>query len=237
MVSTLDLRAAMSESGTFIYEDLKKSILTFQLMPGENVTENNLAAKYGTSRATIRPILKRLESETLIHVIPQKGSFVTYLDYDYIKSIMFIRLQVEYEALRRLTEQLPATVQERFTRTLEREKNITCVSAEGYYSLETEFHRIIFDTLPVTGVGERIEQLDESCKRYRLLRYQCLQKTPQILYEEHLKLYQKICSCDPDAVFHCFREYIYGDIDAMEDILEENWDNYFLKRRKPTEYV
>ena len=94
MVSTLDLRAAMSESGTSIYEDLKKSILTFQLMPGENVSENNLAAKYGTSRATIRPILKRLESETLIHVIPQKGSFVTYLDYDYIKSIMFIRLQV-----------------------------------------------------------------------------------------------------------------------------------------------
>ena len=99
----IDLRNAMNNNAVSIYEDLKQAILTFQLMPGEIVSENNIAAKYGTSRTTIRPILKRLEDETLLHIIPQKGSFVTYLDYAYIKSIMFILLPVEYEILRRLT--------------------------------------------------------------------------------------------------------------------------------------
>lgn len=235
----IDLRNAMNNNAVSIYEDLKQAILTFQLMPGEIVSENNIAAKYGTSRTTIRPILKRLEDETLLHIIPQKGSFVTYLDYDYIKSIMFIRLQVEYEILRRLTIKRQEDILYKLEECVKQEKmwNVECVDAETYFAMDSKFHRIIYETLPILEVGKRIEVLDASCKRYRLLRHLYLNKTSNDLYEEHSELLENIRSGNPDTVFKCFKKYIYGDIDVLAEVLGDDWNKYFLQQRNTDYFV
>jgi len=224
------LRAAMGEGSASIYEDLRDSILTFDLMPGEAIGENMLAAKYGTSRTTVRSALKRLEEDTLVQVIPQKGTFVTYLDYDYIASILFIRLQVEYEILRRLAKNMPEDVKQRFEKCIAVQRKRTFTGPNTYFEMDSEFHHIVFDALGLPDVGSTIDKMDATCKRYRWLHYQRLKRTPGDLCNMHSELFVKLLSGDTDAVFHCFKQQIYGDINALKEALSDEWDIYFLNK-------
>ena len=74
-----------------IYEDVRHDIITFRYQPGEKLSEYSLAEKFGVSRSPIRSVLQKLESESLVVIDPQRGTFVTKLDYDYIRDIIYLR--------------------------------------------------------------------------------------------------------------------------------------------------
>lgn len=66
-----------------IYEDLKQSIFTGVYRPGDMIpSENELAAKYATSRVTIRHSLNMLENERMVRSWHGKGYFVMDPEYD-----------------------------------------------------------------------------------------------------------------------------------------------------------
>ena len=60
-----------------IYGLLRHDIVMLRLRPGERLSENELAARFGTSRAPVREALIRLVEDGLIEVRPQRGSFVS----------------------------------------------------------------------------------------------------------------------------------------------------------------
>ena len=60
-----------------IFSDLCDQIIDGKLVPGEILpSENELCARYETSRETVRKGLKRLEQEKLIYSKPRRGYFV-----------------------------------------------------------------------------------------------------------------------------------------------------------------
>ena len=69
----LDRKQPVSEQ---IYEALKHSILTVQLLPGASISENTICRHFGVSRTPVRSAIVRLAEEGLIDVYPQQGSFV-----------------------------------------------------------------------------------------------------------------------------------------------------------------
>lgn len=225
-----NLRNITGDGSNSIYEKLKKAIVSFDIMPGEALSENQLAALYGTSRTTIRPALMRLEEDHLVHIIPQKGTFVSYLDYNYIVSVMFIRLQTEYEILRRLTLHMPDDVKQAFEKCIEDQRTKECTDSNTYFELDSEFHSIVFSSIGLPDIGKTILELDATCRRYRLLNYRTQRKTSNDLYVAHSTLFGKMLEGNPDEVFSCFKEQIYGNVSALEKALGDDWDKYFLFR-------
>lgn len=74
-----------------IAERLREAILDGRLKVGERLlTEEELAQKYGVSRATIREALKRLAAQSLVHARrgPAGGNFVTHPDPDRLAEIL-----------------------------------------------------------------------------------------------------------------------------------------------------
>ena len=59
------------------YQDLRNKIIMLELKPGADISENWLSKVYSLSRTPIREILKRLQDEYLVEIIPQSGSRVT----------------------------------------------------------------------------------------------------------------------------------------------------------------
>ncbi|MGY4719367.1 GntR family transcriptional regulator [Naumannella huperziae] len=51
---------------TTVYEDIREAILAGGLAPGRSLSENALAAQFGTSRTPVREALHRLEAEMLV---------------------------------------------------------------------------------------------------------------------------------------------------------------------------
>jgi len=59
------------------YAALRAAIISGELQPGRQLSENELAARLGVSRTPIREALVRLRDERLVEIVPQLGTFVT----------------------------------------------------------------------------------------------------------------------------------------------------------------
>jgi len=63
--------------GRYIYEELRKQILTLKLKPGVQLDEISLANQFGLSRSPVRDALARLVTEGLVTILPNRTTLVT----------------------------------------------------------------------------------------------------------------------------------------------------------------
>jgi DNA-binding GntR family transcriptional regulator len=68
---------AKRHGGRYIYEELRKQILTLQIRPGTPLDEVSLAAQFCVSRSPVRDALARLISEGLVTILPNRTTLVT----------------------------------------------------------------------------------------------------------------------------------------------------------------
>jgi GntR family transcriptional regulator, rspAB operon transcriptional repressor len=78
-----------------IYESLRAEILTCRLLPGEEVREQELAARYEVSRQPVREALLRLEQERLVTVLPRQGYKVNPISISDAREIFRFRSVLE----------------------------------------------------------------------------------------------------------------------------------------------
>ncbi len=101
-----------------VAESIAIDILTGVLRPGQRIIEHTLCDKYAMSRTPIRGILNQLSSFGLIHLIPNRGAFVTGVterdidDFFYMKSLLYP--QCVKWAIERITTEEMAMLEETF---------------------------------------------------------------------------------------------------------------------------
>jgi GntR family transcriptional regulator, trigonelline degradation regulator len=87
-----------------VLAELRNSILSGRLNPGERLVERELIAMMGVSRTVIREALRQLESEGLVAIIPNKGPVVRALTTEEAQDLYAIRAVLEGLAARLFTE-------------------------------------------------------------------------------------------------------------------------------------
>jgi DNA-binding GntR family transcriptional regulator len=84
--------------GRYIYEELRKQILTLKLKPGVQLDEVSLEAQFGLSRSPVRDALARLISEGLVTILPNRTTLVTPFEIEefpkYISALDLIQRAV-----------------------------------------------------------------------------------------------------------------------------------------------
>ncbi|MDR0423986.1 MAG: GntR family transcriptional regulator [Clostridiales Family XIII bacterium] len=127
------------------YRILKNSIIMLELEPGTMVSESDLAAKIGVSRTPVREALMELGKTKIVEIIPQKGSFISNIDYDLVEESRFMRLVLEMAVVEIACE---SAVDEDL---LELEENLVmqdfCISSfnsDKLMELDNQFHKKIF---------------------------------------------------------------------------------------------
>lgn len=78
-----------------IYDALRDAILTCDLLPGQNLREQDLAARYEVSRSPVREALLRLEGERLVTVLPRQGYVVNVVSMADARDLFNLRLVIE----------------------------------------------------------------------------------------------------------------------------------------------
>lgn len=74
---------------------LREEILEGRRAPGDRLLESELCASFGVSRTVIREVLRQLETESLISVIPGRGPIVAVLSKRDIESLYEVRAALE----------------------------------------------------------------------------------------------------------------------------------------------
>ena len=77
------------------YQQIKQRILDLEFAPGELLSETRLAAEFGLSRTPVREALKRLETDGLVDVLPQQGTFVSEIRRDLVLDVQYARSALE----------------------------------------------------------------------------------------------------------------------------------------------
>ena len=103
--------AGRRHAGRYIYEELRKQILTLHLKHGEQLDEISLASAFGMSRSPVRDAMARLVSEGLVTILPNRTAIVTPFEIEefpnYITALDLIQRAVtRLAALHRTDEDL-----------------------------------------------------------------------------------------------------------------------------------
>ncbi|MEV0284902.1 MULTISPECIES: GntR family transcriptional regulator [unclassified Kribbella] len=162
---------------TMVGERIRASIIEGELAPGTQLSEVELAARYGVSRGPVREALQRLIQEGLLLSEPHHGVSVPVMSTADFEDIYLVRLALETAALRKVMSG-PEAVQtlrslERVVRQmrnaeesgdwqtvaeLDMEFHTVIVSAAHSPRLDRVFHTVISETRLCLGVLVRADE-------------------------------------------------------------------------------
>jgi len=98
MAEALSLPASRTE---LVLEEIRRAILTRELLPGQQLVEMELAQRLGVSKTPVREALKILSGSGLVTFSPYKGASVRTVDHDLARNVFDLRLLLEPEAVER----------------------------------------------------------------------------------------------------------------------------------------
>ena len=127
-----------------IIRDLRNGIAGGTLRPGQRVTETAICRQYGISRTPVREILKQLEKEGLVRIIPNAGARVVDLSTKDVSDIYEMQIVLEGASARFACEHI--TDEE--IRKLQEcqfmiEKAIAQKNLDLVFELNTRFHMLL----------------------------------------------------------------------------------------------
>lgn len=127
-----------------IFDYLKDEILSLRLLPGEKISEADVAARFGVSRQPVRDAFSRLANLDLLLIRPQRATEVKRFSSRDIEKSRFVRAAVEKEILRRASEYCDAAGAKLLDASLaEQEQAKKDKDFEGFGALDYEFHNVL----------------------------------------------------------------------------------------------
>lgn len=191
-----------------VYVELRAAILHGVLAPMERITENQIAARFGMSRTPVREAFRRLEAEGLIHVVPQRGSFVSQPSLEGILEIYQIRTPLEAMATRIAAETIEPGPLRRLEEILALEQDRTRrLSAERSLRLNREFHAIIFACARNRRLAAMLASLQDEVHRVRVLWPSTVARLDET-WKEHAAILAALKAHDPAAAERCMRQHL-----------------------------
>lgn len=128
-----------------LYKVLREEIILGHLMPGERLTENELAQRFSCSRSPVREALQRLQKEGFVEVMPHRGAVVTKTSpqevFDYYGLLKVLEGKAVEWAAPRLTA-LDLEDLEQTNQAMREIKADSQTSIEDWVRLNMDFHRL-----------------------------------------------------------------------------------------------
>ena len=127
---------------------LMQNIISLELPPGSAVSENELSAALSLSRTPVREALIELSRIGLVEILPQRGSYISKIDYDLVEESRFMRVVIENAVLKLACEGISQEYIDALENSLKEQRKYTELeNATKFLELDNEFHRLIFESV------------------------------------------------------------------------------------------
>lgn len=209
-----------------VYLTLKKNILNLNFIPGQAISESEIAEILGVSRTPVREAFLRLKQDELLEVYPQRGTFISLIDLESVEEARFMREHIERAVVQLACERFS---DEAF---LQLEANLSmqqlAVKANDYTRLfeqDEEFHRIIYHACNKRRIWDTIQYLNTDFNRIRILRL-LTNFDWQTIIDHHKLIYESIRSKERVAADNIVAEHLRLVVIEERDVKKE-YPNYF----------
>jgi DNA-binding GntR family transcriptional regulator len=211
--------ARADESALRIMEEVKRMILNSEILPGQQIRQEQLAAALQVSRQPIREALRQLVSEGLIVHQHNVGFSVARLSVEEFDQIYTLREMIETEIIRSLPAPSPAQLVE--IRRLHKaiEKAAETMDLVEMKLRNRDFHHAIFQLSPLTLLQKELQRIWTLAMPYHDV-YLHTQEGRRRVVAEHAEIVQAVADNDNERLITLMNTHRAGSSQQMNLLLD-----------------
>ena len=148
-----------------VYEDLKRRIITCEILPGAQLTEEALCDQFKASRTPVRDAVSRLEQEQLVTIHSKKGIVVNTVSLANVSELFEARLRIEPYAVRHYGNRISDGV---YAESISYFRKSQGRGTEQYFK-DDAFHQMFVDATQNRYLVMFYNTVKDQVMRYRVL--------------------------------------------------------------------
>ena len=196
-----------------------------ELEPGSRISENELAAEIGVSRTPIREALIELSKSKIVKIYPQKGSYVSLIDWEMVEEALFMRLTLEKAVVQLACQGISEEKMQELEKNVKLQKFYIDNNEPGeLLELDNQFHKELFAITNKIHIYRLMSVMMLHFDRLRTLRTKAVDQ--QYVIGDHIKILEAIQNKDPFEGERAMERHLTRYV-IDEKIVMEKYPQYF----------
>lgn len=209
---------------------LMHNIINLELIPGSAVSENELSAALELSRTPVREALIELSRMGLVEILPQRGSYISKINYDIIDESRFMRLVLENAILKLACSEMSKDYLNALKSNLEEAKKCAEDADHGrFLELDNDFHKLLFESVNKVWTYEIIHSQMVHFDRLRMLAVKSIKNIKTI--EDHENIIYALERHDEELAEMLMTRHLTRHQMEKSELLEL-YPDYFTKQNE-----
>lgn len=223
-----DLKKKPNELNRYYAERvLEFNIVTLNLLPGQLISEHELAKALGISRTPVHEALIELSKKSLTTIIPQVGTKIALIDMKRVEAVCFLRFSTEIKVLERAYDFISRNGFGALRRYVILQKEAAENSDYlGFLEYDNAFHMALFKEANLEDVGILLSPSMPIFNRIRMLIYKNLD-IPRIIHE-HSTLVDCLENRDREGAVDILTKHLSYDVLHDVNLLKGKFPHYFF---------
>lgn len=214
-------------SRDYVYRFLKVNIMNLALPPGTALSEQDIATRLKVSRTPVREAFIQLSKETLLDILPQKGTYVSMINLNSVDEAIFLRENLDPAIIKLACESFSNEQLVEMQSNFELQE--LCIAKKNYekfFEINENFHRYIYVGCKKSNIWELMDQIHGHFNRARMLLNMDARYNFSLVLLQHKELLRAITEKNADlGVEVTYRHLEMIRIDIKE-LLKKEYASY-----------
>jgi DNA-binding GntR family transcriptional regulator len=182
-----------------VYGIMRRAIVNLHLAPGSIVNEKILCDQLGISRTPLREAILQLQTENLVSVVPNSGTYVSKIDLQSVFDGQLVREALELRVVRLAANRMTPQFERALDFNMHQQRRMAAdLDYDGFYALDEAFHTMICEFGASAHIWKIINGAKAQLDRVRRLSFP-LPSHLDVVLHEHEAVVDGLKLRDPEA--------------------------------------
>lgn len=215
--------------GEYVFKTLKKEMLDLALKPGQPISENEICARFDVSRTPVREAFRRLQEQGFVHTVPYSGTYVTRLNLENIRHMIYMRVAVELMVMRDFMKEATPFQLEEIRHQIRLQELLIAqpdFQPEQFYRMDAKMHGLWFAATEKEKLWDFIQEQQLHYTRFRMLDFVTETDFGRII-KEHTQLLFLLEQKQEKQLEEVLKKHLYISMTRMKHAIEVEYKDYF----------
>lgn len=214
-----------------LYRHLRNAVIRGELLPGQALSEAEIARQFSMSRQPVREAFIKLAEERLVVIQPQRGTFVVKISIEDVLDARFVREAIEVAIAADLAASATPETIGALREILSQQRHFEHGHNAEFMALDEQFHRTLALSAGRAYAWRVIEGIKAQMDRIRYLSLDDATPIP-LLIAQHERIVDAIESSDPAAASAAVRMHMQQIVQSLPEI-SRKFPEMFVAQEMP----
>ncbi len=209
-----------------VYAIMRRAIVNLHLSPGAMVNEKLICDQLGISRTPLREAILQLQTENLVSVVPNSGTYVSRIDLQSVFDGQLVREALELKVVRLAAARMTPQFERALDFSMHQQKRMAAdVDYDEFYILDEAFHAMICAFGASSHIWKIINGAKAQLDRVRRMSYPLVSHL-DVVIGEHMAVVDGLKQRDPEAAAAAMKVHVERVFTMIRRLVAERRD-YF----------